>query len=35
VHDPNYLQIDWITSLNFKQEPDDANWNPTACSTEW
>jgi hypothetical protein len=35
VHDPNYLQIDWITSLNFKQEPDGANWNPTACSTEW
>ena len=35
VHDPQYLQIDWTTSLNFKQEPDAAKWNPTPCSTEW
>ena len=35
VHDPQYLQVDWRTSLNFKQEPDGSNWNPTPCSTEW
>jgi hypothetical protein len=35
VHDPENLQLDWITSLNFKQEPNGANWNPTPCSTEW
>jgi hypothetical protein len=35
VHDPENLQVDWITSLNFKQEPDDSNWNPSACLTEW
>jgi hypothetical protein len=35
VHDPENLQVDWITSLNFKQEADGSKWNPTACSTEW
>ena len=35
VHDPENLQVDWMTSLNFKQEPDGSRWNPTACSTEW
>ena len=35
VHDPEYLQTDWITSLNFKAESGGSNWNPTACSTEW
>lgn len=35
VHDPENLQVDWVTSLNFKQEPDGSRWNPTPCSTEW
>jgi hypothetical protein len=35
VHDPQFLQTDWITSLNFKKEPDGARWDPTACSTTW
>ena len=35
VHDPENLQVDWMTSLNFKQEPDRSRWNPTPCSTEW
>jgi hypothetical protein len=35
VHDPQNLQTDWITSLNFKQEANGAKWSPTACSTTW
>ncbi|MGE0592321.1 MAG: hypothetical protein AB7G23_11275 [Vicinamibacterales bacterium] len=35
VHDPENLQIDWLTSLNFRQEPDGSKWDPTPCSTEW
>jgi hypothetical protein len=35
VRDPMNLQTDWITSLNFKQEPDGAKWKPTPCSAEW
>ncbi len=32
VHDPMYLQQDWITSLNFRKEPDASKWDPTPCS---
>ena len=35
VHDPENLQIDWITSLNFKREPNGAKWDPTPCSAAW
>ena len=35
VHDPKYLQRDWITSLNFKKEPDGSKWDPTPCSARW
>jgi hypothetical protein len=35
VHDPQNLQTDWITSLNFKKEANGAKWSPTACSTTW
>jgi len=35
VHDPANLQTDWITSLNFKKEPNGAKWDPTACSATW
>jgi hypothetical protein len=33
VHDPAYLAGDFITSSQFKREPDAAKWNPTPCST--
>lgn len=32
VHDPMYLQDDWITALQFKKEPDGAGWDPAPCS---
>jgi hypothetical protein len=35
VHDPENLQVDWITSLNFKREPNGAKWDPTPCSAAW
>jgi hypothetical protein len=35
VHDPENLQTDWITSLNFKREPNGARWDPTPCSATW
>jgi hypothetical protein len=35
VNDPQYLQRTWITSLNFKKEPNGAKWDPTPCSTTW
>jgi hypothetical protein len=35
VHDPENLQTDWLTSLNFRKEPDGAKWDPTPCSTTW
>lgn len=35
VHDPEHLQIDWLTSLNFKKEPDGTRWDPTPCSATW
>jgi hypothetical protein len=35
VNDPLYLQVDWITSLNFKKEPDGSKWDPQPCSARW
>jgi len=35
VHDPKYLQRDWITALHFKQEPDGSKWDPQPCSARW
>jgi hypothetical protein len=35
VHDPVYLQQEWITSLNFKKEPDGSKWDPQPCSSRW
>ena len=35
VHDPAYLQHDWITALHFKKEPDGAKWDPQPCSSRW
>ena len=34
VEDPTYLQRPWITSLNFKKEPDGSKWDPTPCSVK-
>ena len=31
VEDPTYLTRSWITSLNFKKEPDGSKWAPEAC----
>ena len=33
VHDPMYLNGDFVTSSHFKREPDDANWAPSECYT--
>ena len=35
VHDPAYLQEDWITSLHFKKEADGSKWDPQPCSARW
>jgi len=32
VNDPTYLLRDFITSTNFKKEPDDSKWRPQPCS---
>ena len=34
VDDPTYLQQPFYTSTNFKREPNDAKWSPTACRTD-
>lgn len=31
VHDPTYLQTDFITSSHFRREPDGSKWAPTSC----
>jgi hypothetical protein len=33
VDDPQYLQQQFITSSNFKKEPNDAKWAPSACKS--
>ncbi len=33
VEDPTYLTRTWITSLNFKKEPNGSKWDPQPCST--
>jgi hypothetical protein len=33
VEDPQYLNGPFITSSNFKKEPDNSKWNPVACRT--
>jgi len=34
VEDPKYLQLPFITSTNFKLEPDGSKWNPTPCKID-
>jgi hypothetical protein len=31
VEDPVYLRIPWITTLNFKKEPNSSKWDPSPC----
>jgi hypothetical protein len=33
VEDPTYLRGTYITSSNFKKEPNDSKWSPTACKS--
>jgi hypothetical protein len=33
VEDPQYLQTPWMTSPNFKREPDGSKWDPSPCRT--
>ena len=35
VIDPSYLQQPWLTTPNFKREPEGSKWDPTPCSTRW
>jgi len=35
VDDPKYLQQQYVTSPNFKKEPDGSKWDPTPCSARW
>jgi hypothetical protein len=35
LEDPEYLFRTWITTFNFKQEADNAKWDPTPCSARW
>ena len=32
VHDPENLVVDFITSTNFRKEPDSSKWRPSPCS---
>ena len=34
VHDPENLVVDFITSTNFRREPDDSKWQPRPCSLQ-
>jgi hypothetical protein len=33
VDDPKYLQVPWMTSPNFKREPDGSKWDPAPCTS--
>jgi len=35
VDDPKYLQLQYVTSPNFKKEADGSKWDPTPCSATW
>ncbi len=34
LHDPTYLLRDYVTSSNFKKEPNDSKWHPAPCALE-
>jgi hypothetical protein len=31
VDDPQYLNVPWVTSNNFRREPDGSKWDPRPC----
>jgi hypothetical protein len=33
VTDPDYLAVPFVTTTDFKKEPDGSRWNPTPCSS--
>jgi hypothetical protein len=35
VDDPQYLQMQFVTTSNFKRERDGSRWDPTPCSAKW
>jgi len=35
VDDPQYLQMQFVTTSNFKRERDGSKWDPTPCSAKW
>jgi hypothetical protein len=35
IDDPKYLQLEYVTSPNFKREGDGSKWDPTPCSARW
>jgi hypothetical protein len=35
VDDPQYLQMPFVTTSNFKRERDGSKWDPTSCSAKW
>jgi hypothetical protein len=34
VEDPTYIRDKWITTLNFKKEPNGSKWDPSPCSVK-
>jgi hypothetical protein len=34
VNDPTYLGQEFITSTDFRKEPDGSKWSPTSCSAD-
>ena len=32
VEDPTYLNTNWVTSTDFRKQPDATNWNPAPCT---
>jgi len=35
IEDPEYLYGSWITTYNFKKEPNGSKWDPSPCSARW
>jgi hypothetical protein len=34
VNDPKYLTQEFITSTDFRKEPDGSKWKPTPCASD-
>jgi hypothetical protein len=35
LDDPKYLTMQFVTSPNFRKEPDESKWDPSTCSSRW